>query len=123
MTNEKWATPAEAARILGVTRQTIYNRLSDGSLPSTVDDKGRRLIRIDDLAPPSPSCERLQYDIKDLLDAVLVDLGIDVVTHLQLASAALPDRPRALHHVALAACDLDTERHSSIIELMQKLQS
>jgi excisionase family DNA binding protein len=46
---QEWFTPAEAARYLRVTRQTIYNLMNDKSLPyyelKTI--RGRRLRRSD----------------------------------------------------------------------------
>jgi excisionase family DNA binding protein len=58
-TRQEWFTPAEAARYLRVSRQTIYNYMEQGLLPyfELKSGGGRRLRRadLDALLEPPPS--------------------------------------------------------------------
>jgi excisionase family DNA binding protein len=45
-----WLSPTEAARYLGVSRETIYRLMKDGRLPyRTTTWSGRRRVRKEDL--------------------------------------------------------------------------
>ncbi len=122
MSEKLWVSPAEAARLCGVTRQTIYNQISDGRLPSVSDGPRRRLVPVASLTLPTITTGELRYDLDGVLDAVIADLDLDVLIQLRSAAKALPDKNAALQHVAIAACTLDTARYPAVLEIMRKLQ-
>jgi excisionase family DNA binding protein len=53
MTTDEFLTPEEAAKLLKVTRRTIYNWLKAGKVPAVQFGRGWR-IRREDLMPKQP---------------------------------------------------------------------
>lgn len=53
MNTDEFLTPAEAAKLLRVTRRTVYNWLKEGKLPAVQFGRGWRIRRAD-LMPKQP---------------------------------------------------------------------
>lgn len=110
-----YVTPAEAARLAGVSRQTIYNRIRDGRLE--VHRHGPRLLFIkrDDVTD-------LQTQLDGLFEHLLVDNGDPALIYIKQALNVINDHNAVLYYLSLAACDLDLAEYPAVYDILNDLQ-
>lgn len=112
-----FVSTAEAAEILGVTRQTIYNRIHNGTLP--YEKRGPRMVVIDRAHLEADGS--LAAKIDSLLDIALTKRDIDAALLIRAAHKHVATADQAaVYLTALLAHDPRTYAPAAVI--LEKLR-